>query len=492
MDTEAISRPGLRVVPPAPIPEVLGEVPGHPPLLRGRVRALVLADVLAIEVCLVAAYLTAGGWGTNAGSSFILTAFLLGALPVAWLAIFAAYQLYEGRARAISSSASDEIPSLFHALLTGSVVLLLLGEALEEVLPVELLTPVHAGVFGLLALTTVPLMRGVARRYSAAAAPRRVLIIGAGPTGRLLQRKLESHPEYGIELAGFVDDVPHDGVIGPLHDLPRLVEKLNVDWLVVAGADAPHERTLDLVRGIRRPDIQLSIVPSYYELFASNATMEDIEGIPVVSLPSMRLSRPLRMLKRSFDVIVAALALVALTPVLAVCALVIRIDSKGPVFFRQARHGRNGRIFEIVKFRTMEDGAEAKRLELAHLNEMVDGGPLFKMKEDPRITRAGEHLRKWSLDELPQLWNVLRGDMSLVGPRPFVVHESELITGWAARRLETTPGITGLWQILGRNDIPFEEMIKLDYVYVTNWSLWWDVKILLQTIPVVLARRGAY
>jgi len=136
--------------------------------------------------------------------------------------------------------------------------------------------------------------------------------------------------------------------------------------------------------------------------------------------------------------------------------------------------------------------AEAKRSELEHLNTMEGGGPLFKIADDPRITRVGAFLRKWSIDELPQLWNVVRGEMSLVGPRPFVIHESEQITGWASRRLETTPGITGLWQVLGRNDIPFEEMVKLDYVYVTNWSLWWDVKILVQTLPTVLKRQGAY
>ena len=140
----------------------------------------------------------------------------------------------------------------------------------------------------------------------------------------------------------------------------------------------------------------------------------------------------------------------------------------------------------------MVQDAEAKRFELAELNEMEGGGPLFKIQDDPRITRVGAFLRKTSIDELPQLWNVLRGEMSLVGPRPFVIHESEQITGWASRRLETTPGITGLWQVLGRNDIPFEEMVKLDYVYVTNWSLWWDIKILVQTLPVVLNRRGAY
>src|SRR5262249_39553954 len=169
----------------------------------------------------------------------------------------------------------------------------------------------------------------------------------------------------------------------------------------------------------------------------------------------------------------------------------IKLDSRGPVFFRQRRHGRGGKVFEIVKFRTMVNGAEAQRQALEHLNDM-QGGPLFKIKDDPRVTRVGRRLRRWSLDELPQLFNVLRGDMSLVGPRPFVIDESERITGWAGRRLETTPGITGLWQVLGRNDIPFDEMVKLDYVYVTNWSLWWDIRILVQTLPTVLKRQGAY
>jgi lipopolysaccharide/colanic/teichoic acid biosynthesis glycosyltransferase len=175
--------------------------------------------------------------------------------------------------------------------------------------------------------------------------------------------------------------------------------------------------------------------------------------------------------------------------VLALTALAVRLDSPGPVLFRQERVGRGGRRFRVVKFRTMVVGAELRQAELARHSR--DPHWLL-IDDDPRITRVGRLLRLASLDELPELWNVLKGEMSLVGPRPFVVHESERITGWAGRRLETTPGITGLWQVLGRNDIPFEEMVKLDYVYVTNWSLWWDIKILCQTIPVVLARRGAY
>jgi exopolysaccharide biosynthesis polyprenyl glycosylphosphotransferase len=322
--------------------------------------------------------------------------------------------------------------------------------------------------------------------------PRRALIVGAGVEGRIVQKKLEAHPEFGLQVIGFVDDERGPNVLGEPTDLPRLIDTLEVDWVVVAASAEPTSEMLDLVREVRRPDVHLSIVPSYSELFTSNATIEELEGIPVVSLPPMRLSRSIRTVKRAIDFVAAAAGLLMLAPVLAAVAIAIKFDSKGPIFFRQKRHGRGGSEFEIVKFRSMIADAEGMRLAMAELNEMEGSGPLFKMANDPRVTKVGGFLRKTSLDELPQLWNVLKGEMSLVGPRPFVVHESEQITGWAGRRLDTTPGITGLWQVLGRNDIPFEEMVKLDYVYVTNWSLWWDIKILLRTIPTVLGRKGAY
>jgi lipopolysaccharide/colanic/teichoic acid biosynthesis glycosyltransferase len=213
--------------------------------------------------------------------------------------------------------------------------------------------------------------------------------------------------------------------------------------------------------------------------------------MPVVTLPPMRLGKSSQLVKRVFDVAIAGSLLLVLMPLLTMIALAIRLTSEGPAFYRQTRRGRLGSTFEIVKFRTMVVGAESRRSDVIHLNE-VDG-PLFKIKgADPRVTRIGTFLRSTSLDEIPQLWNVVRGEMSLVGPRPFVVYEADLMTGRASRRLDMTPGITGLWQVLGRNDLPFEEMVKLDYLYVTNWSLWWDMKLLCQTVPVVLGRRGAY
>jgi exopolysaccharide biosynthesis polyprenyl glycosylphosphotransferase len=270
-----------------------------------------------------------------------------------------------------------------------------------------------------------------------------------------------------------------------------VVDEFEIDRVLLASSIASHEEMLDLVRTVRRPDVHVSIVPRYFEIFTSHATLDDIEGMPVVTLPPMRLGRSSRLLKRSFDVVVSGVALLLISPVLAAIAVAVRLDSPGPAVYRQPRRGRMGCTFRIAKFRTMAIGAETQRSEVLHMNE-VDG-PLFKIKgKDPRVTRVGAFLRRTSLDELPQLWNVLKGEMSLVGPRPFVVYEADQITGWASRRLDMTPGITGLWQVLGRNDLPFEEMTKLDYLYVTNWSLWWDLKILCQTIPVVLGKRGAY
>jgi lipopolysaccharide/colanic/teichoic acid biosynthesis glycosyltransferase len=193
-------------------------------------------------------------------------------------------------------------------------------------------------------------------------------------------------------------------------------------------------------------------------------------------------------MKRTLDFMGAAVLTVVLLPLLAAIAIAVKLDSRGPVFFRQSRVGRGGRRFDVLKFRTMHRDAESRRTEL--LAESIDPNWLH-LENDPRITRVGQRLRHLSLDELPQLWNVLRGEMSLVGPRPLIESEDQMIGGWGRSRLDLTPGITGVWQVLGRTNIPFEEMVKLDYLYVTNWSLWNDVRLLLRTLPVVVTRRGA-
>ncbi len=468
---------------------------------KGRVRSLIATDLVASAV---AAAGTVAVAGIVSPPAVVAPAWALPLLTLAaallWVGVLSAYGLYERQSRSIAPGSFDEVAPLFNALLAGSLLLLLVAQGLKRTAHISVYTPLDAALFLSFALVLVPCSRFALRRWvlPRILGPRRALIVGAGPVGRIVERKINTHPEYGLKLVGFVDDEPNATqgaspkplLLGRTADLTRLVDELNIDRVVLTDSHAPYEQTLELVRAVRRPDVHLSIVPSYFELFASNATIEELEGMPIVSLPPMALSRPIRVMKRTFDIVAAVGGLIVLSPLLLMTAIAIKLDSHGPVLFLQLRSGRRGKPFRIVKFRTMVADAESRRFELASQNELH--GPLFKMKMDPRVTRVGGFLRRWSIDELPQLWNVVRGEMSLVGPRPFVPHEDNQITGWAGRRLETTPGITGLWQVLGRNDVPFEEMVKLDYVYVTNWSLWWDLKILVQTIPVVLARKGAY
>jgi lipopolysaccharide/colanic/teichoic acid biosynthesis glycosyltransferase len=218
-----------------------------------------------------------------------------------------------------------------------------------------------------------------------------------------------------------------------------------------------------------------------------------VEGLPLLGMPPVRLARSSRLLKRAVDVVLASLALILLSPLLAAVALRIKLDSRGPVFFRQTRMGSGDRTFQILKFRTMRDGADDVKSSLSHLNmHNGDDARMFKIPNDPRVTRIGRVLRRFSLDELPQLLNVLLGQMSLVGPRPLVLAEDQHVVEWARKRLELKPGVTGLWQVLGASEIPFDEMTRLDYVYVTSWSLWGDLRLMLQTIPALARARRAY
>ena len=215
---------------------------------------------------------------------------------------------------------------------------------------------------------------------------------------------------------------------------------------------------------------------------------DDLHGVTVMGVRRFELTRSSGRIKRVFDLVGATLLLIAAVPLLLLIAIAIRLDNRGPVFFCQRRVGRHGRHLQIIKFRTMVADADAMKESLRARNEAKEG--LFKIAADPRVTRVGRLLRKSSLDELPQLFNVLRGEMSLVGPRPLVVDEDERVVGWHRRRLELMPGMTGPWQILGPARVPLSEMVAIDYLYVANWSMWNDVKILVRTIPHVLARRG--
>jgi exopolysaccharide biosynthesis polyprenyl glycosylphosphotransferase len=242
------------------------------------------------------------------------------------------------------------------------------------------------------------------------------------------------------------------------------------------------------VRTLKAVGVRVSILPRLLEVVGSTVAFDDLHGVTVMGVKRFELTRSSTAVKRIFDLVWTSVGLLALAPFMLLAAIAIKLDSPGPVFFRQQRVGRYGQRFQIFKFRTMVADAEAQKDALRDRNE-VEGG-MFKIAADPRVTRVGRFLRKTSLDEIPQLLNILKGEMSLVGPRPLVLEEDMRVQGWHRRRLELTPGMTGPWQILGPTRVPLREMVAIDYLYVANWSLWNDMKILLRTVSYVFSFRG--
>jgi exopolysaccharide biosynthesis polyprenyl glycosylphosphotransferase len=258
----------------------------------------------------------------------------------------------------------------------------------------------------------------------------------------------------------------------------KLVHELEIHRIIVAPTTADAGDVAELIRVAKAADVQVSVLPRMLEAVGSAVELEDVDGMTLLGVRPFGLSRSSRLLKRGFDLSAAGLGLLAIAPLMAVIAVSIRLDSRGPVFFRQVRVGRDGRRFRMLKFRSMVVDAESRKAELRALNEVGDG--MFKISDDPRVTRVGRLLRKTSLDELPQIFNVLRGEMSLVGPRPLVTDEDARVSGLDRSRLHLTPGMTGPWQVLGSR-VPMQEMLGIDYLYVANWSLWLDLKLLLHT-----------
>ncbi|HVM68471.1 MAG TPA: exopolysaccharide biosynthesis polyprenyl glycosylphosphotransferase, partial [Gaiellaceae bacterium] len=277
--------------------------------------------------------------------------------------------------------------------------------------------------------------------------------------------------------------------VGGFDGLRHVVEQERVERVIVAPTSTDAAATLELVRLCKLLGVQVSVLPRIFEVVGSAVVFDDVDGMTLLGVRRFGLSRGARATKRAFDLVVAGLATLVLSPLLVLIALAVRLDSPGPVFFKQLRVGRDGRHFGIYKFRTMVADAEARKAGLRAGNEAGDG--LFKIADDPRITRAGRLLRKASLDELPQLLNVVKGDMSLVGPRPLVLDEDAQIAGLDRQRLHLTPGMTGPWQVLGSARTPMSEMVGMDYLYVATWSLWKDLKLLVRTVAHVLQRGNA-
>jgi exopolysaccharide biosynthesis polyprenyl glycosylphosphotransferase len=335
-------------------------------------------------------------------------------------------------------------------------------------------------------------MRGLARFLTVRTTPaERVLVLGDAATTAQVRRKLAANPSLNATVIGRVgdgEDSAHpDKLLGPVDKLPAVLEKHSIERVIVAPTEDGGGDVADVIRLATACGVRVEVLPRLLEVIGTSVDFDDLGGQVLLGIRGFGLSPSSRALKRVFDVTVATLLVVVLSPMLLAIALAIKLTSRGPVLFRQTRVGRHGREFEMLKFRTMVRGADARKDELRALNEAA---PMFKISDDPRTTGVGRFLRRRSLDELPQLFNVLRGDMSLVGPRPLVSEEDQLFSGWERRRYHVAPGVTGPWQILGSSRVPMGDMLTIDYLYCANWSLWLDAKILARTIPYVFSRRS--
>ncbi len=333
--------------------------------------------------------------------------------------------------------------------------------------------------------------RGIGREH--------LLVVGGTGLGRQVMDGIVAQPFLGYALVGYLEDetpppngrpIVHFRHLGPIRSLETFVHSGTIDQVIIALPFWEHHRLPELVEICRAADVDFRVAPDLYELSFDRVDVGNLSGIPLIGVKELSLKGWNLVMKRIMDVLIVALIAPAVLPLTALIALAIRRDSPGPAIFKQQRIGRDGRIFTVYKFRTMYLDAEARKADLAALNEA--DGPIFKIADDPRITRIGRFLRRTSLDELPQFWNVVRGDLSLVGPRPPTPEEVAQYEEWHKRRLQVTPGMTGLWQVLGRSDTSFDEMIRLDIYYAENWTPGMDLRILLQTIPAVLSGRGAY
>jgi exopolysaccharide biosynthesis polyprenyl glycosylphosphotransferase len=457
-------------------------------------RALAAADLAGLAIAFVLAETLIGG-GVTMGHALLFVA----SIP-AWILVAKLYGLYDNDEERTDHSTADEFVGVFHLITIGAWILYA-GAWLTGLWTPELAELVFFWGAGIGLVT--------AGRATARAVCRQTIsylqntiIVGAGDVGQLVARKLVKHPEYGINLVGFVDaspkaqreDLEHLTLLGAPEDIAEIVHTYDVERVVIAFSNESHEELLHLIRSLKGLPVQIDIVPRLFEIVGRGVEIHTIEGLPLVALPQLKLSRSSRLLKRTLDLTISGVALLLLAPLFGFVALKIKLDSAGPVFFKQQRMGYGNKPFRMIKFRTMIADADARRGEVAHLNMHATNGDarMLKIPDDPRITPFGKTLRKLSIDELPQLINVLKGDMSLVGPRPLPLDEDELVEDWGRHRLTLKPGMTGLWQVSGRSSIPFGEMLNLDYIYVSGWSLWGDLRLIARTIPAVFRGRQAY
>lgn len=457
-------------------------------------RLLLVGDLLGLSLAfLLAAVLS------EAEAATVLAHFAIFVVSLpAWAVAAKLFGLYDEDEARADHSTLDDLGRVFLLVTLGAFGLAVVAgystHNTKEVL--------FFWVFGIVFVAVGRAAARVASRRTLAYVQNAV-VVGAGDIGQLVGRKLLQHPEYGINLVGFVDNEPKERhsnlgqltVLGAPEELPEIVRLLGIERVIIAfSRDDPRE-TLLIIRSLRKFNVQIDIVPRLFEIVGPNAEVHALEAMPMLAVPPVSLTRSSRLLKRTTDVVVAALLLAVTAPLFAVFAWKIRRESPGPVFFRQRRLGMDQQEFTLLKFRTMHVGADdSPHREYIKATMEGNGGPdsngLFKLDRTDAVTRSGRWLRKTSLDELPQLINVLRGDMSLVGPRPCLPYELEHFAPHHFERFLVPAGVTGLWQVAARANSNFGEALDMDVVYARSWSLGLDLRILLRT-PLQLLRSGA-
>lgn len=463
--------------------------------------SLAFADLLGLG----SSYLiTTLFWGARGalGSGKQLAVFCI-TLPC-WLAVAKLQGLYRADQEQAAHSTADEIFGIF-CLVTIGVWVLLVASRIAG-----LTTP---GIYALatfwgIAICVLPVARSTARRLCqrSSAYVQNTLVLGADDVGQLIARKLVRHPEYGLNVVGFVDPEPRDRrsdrsehlpILGGPERLDEIINQLDVERVIITFSGEPSGELLKLLHRLRTLPVQIDLVPRPFELVGVRVTLHSAEGLPLLGLPPASVSPLARTAKRSIDVVVSAVALIALAPLFAYIAMRIRWDSGAPVLYRQTRLGKDMKEFTALKFRTMkvdtDDSAHRSAIRRSMLGavEPSEASGVYKLDRSDAVTRFGRGLRRTSLDELPQLINVLRGDMSLVGPRPCIPYETEHFEPHHLERFSVPQGITGLWQVTARANCSFLEALEMDVAYARSWSLGLDLRLLLRTPLQLLRQRRA-
>ncbi len=473
----------------------------RPTSRRGRLvpRALALADVVGLTLAYLLATLK---WGTHGASGSTRDFLVFVASLPCWILVARLHGLYHRDEERADHCTTDDIVGVFHLVTIGAWLLLVFSRLGGWSGP----SLFSLAAFWLFAVCIVPLARTIVRRACkrSPAYQQNTVIVGAGDIGQLICRKLIKHPEYGVNVVGFVDRAPkmrradlpeHIAILGGPERLPEIISQLDVERVVIAFSNESISELLTLLRQLRALSVQIDLVPWLFELIGPRVSVHAVEGLPLIGLPPGRRSAVSRAVKRTLDVVCAGLGLIVLGPAMALIALLIRRDSDGPALFRQTRLGTGMKEFTALKFRTMRVGTDTAEHRDYIRRSMsteaaAESNGLFKLERSDSVTRVGGWLRKTSLDELPQLINVLKGDMSLVGPRPCIPYEAENFQSHHLERFLMPQGITGLWQVTARANSTYVEALDLDVAYVRDWSLGLDLRLLLRT-PLQLLRQRA-